>query len=445
MRTRDPKVSRYSLPFLVGLLAVLAMLGISNPSIARAADSMPIGALSDFTASNNGLTVTFSGSPTGNIASASGSWTDPNQSVQWLCGQTPIVSDTPNPYGQFAQSFTNDSRTASQYGNQQCGVSGGFVWTSVRIYNATTNTVIASVDSTPPGPSGTTACASGTFSDLKASYVNNNLWVSWRWIGGDSDSLSYPMFWLGNNSETVTYVSGAVYTAPAGVIASHASDGYYMFGKTPVAASFPGASVHLYFQKNSSTFICEQQIIPDGSKQITPGPTSNVPSDYGDSNDPDSGSKCSGFDIFCRIKAAIKWAFVPSQATQTGWTNQINGLENNPPISTVSQAYNLTHDVYDAYSNGSSVTSGARTGSCGTGGTSSFYIDSTGNCVVSLPLYDANHNTVTVLPILHGAGDQMQNTFVGQCIYWTLTAFMTCCFGMYWFKTVTGSVGNHGD
>jgi hypothetical protein len=76
-------------------------------------------------------------------------------------------------------------------------------------------------------------------------------------------------------------------------------------------------------------------------------PTQGVPSTYtgptGEgAKNPDAGTTedgqeidCSGWDLFCWIKAALKWAFVPSTSIQESWNELFETFRSTPPFSLV--------------------------------------------------------------------------------------------------------------
>lgn len=59
-------------------------------------------------------------------------------------------------------------------------------------------------------------------------------------------------------------------------------------------------------------------------------------------NDPSAGEteggggvSCSGFNVFCWIKAALRWAFVPGESTKNAWATFKSNLQTRPPFSAV--------------------------------------------------------------------------------------------------------------
>lgn len=65
------------------------------------------------------------------------------------------------------------------------------------------------------------------------------------------------------------------------------------------------------------------------------GGSGGGPTDYGSATDPDTATSCSGFDIFCRIKAAMAWAFVPDAVAMEGWSSRVASITAAPPMSIV--------------------------------------------------------------------------------------------------------------
>lgn len=409
----------------VVLAAFLTLLCVLSGDVAAYADP-------SYTLSNNGLSVTFSGTPAGQSAAPSGSFPGVNSIVQWMCGTTVVTQDTPNPYGVFPQAFNFAARSATTYGNSGCVISGGYAWTSVRLVadNSGGTPLAVVVNTGPPGPSTSLPCGSGTFSDLKASYVDSNLWVSWRWVGQNTDSQAYPTFMLTNASESVTYVLGAVYTAPGGVIASAAADGYYMYGRGPVAASNPGASLHLYFVKNSGSALCKQVFAFSTSVQITPGPSSSGPTDYGSSTDPDTSTSCSAWDLYCRLKAAVKWAFYPTQSLQQ-WSSIKTNAETHVPVSLIigGSAWISTGVSTLQAPNCNAV--GVPVGACAT-------------AIHAPHSADRSDASAPSIDVLDSAGDLMQDNTIGHLVYDVVQVgiYGACLFSLW--KTTSASFGGKG-
>jgi hypothetical protein len=66
----------------------------------------------------------------------------------------------------------------------------------------------------------------------------------------------------------------------------------------------------------------------------------------GDASDPDKGESC-GLNVFCWIKAALRWAFVPGESTSNAWASFGDNLKTRPPFSVVYDAGGLLVDVVD--------------------------------------------------------------------------------------------------
>jgi len=71
------------------------------------------------------------------------------------------------------------------------------------------------------------------------------------------------------------------------------------------------------------------------------GTAGGGPSDYGDATDPDTSSSCSAFDVFCRIKSALSWAFVPDSATLDQYETLGDDLQTRIPFVYIAGTFDL--------------------------------------------------------------------------------------------------------
>jgi len=76
----------------------------------------------------------------------------------------------------------------------------------------------------------------------------------------------------------------------------------------------------------------------------TSEPTNDDTADPG-SDDGDGNEVSCGFNMFCWIKAALRWAFIPGEATSTAWATLRTTAESRPPYSLVTGSLAFVSNV----------------------------------------------------------------------------------------------------
>lgn len=453
IRVRNSHRSRwFSLPVLVVILA--GFLVIQDSAQAWATAISPTTVI--FSSGNNGVNVSGS-----TVDDTNGRWAltysrnnsigemevcaklkDGNWYNQWQAGNSSAFSTiTINPTTPAPASASNSTIEirvwSSPSSNTNTGImpscagNGGGAGPTVTLSNGQ----IASLNYAASWSIVTgTTCSDGTFSQTKASYVGGLLWVSWRWVGANFTGQTYPSFYVANANETNTYLVGAAYTS-GGAIGSADPSGYYMYGKTPVSVANPGATVSLYFMRDNGTALCKQSIPVQTTQQITPG-AAQPPDGYGGGADPDTGSDCSGFDIFCRFKAALKWAILPGPTSMNAWQSFITTANTHAPMSLVVSGIPYLSDLYGFISH---------TQPCYDGPDN--FAHSSTDCKQPWAVH-ADGTTITNVDFLGGAGDAMQgegqfaNHNIGPIFYKVLEAGIWVPFLLWVFNRIGVSFGS---
>lgn len=152
--------------------------------------------------------------------------------------------------------------------------------------------ITADLDAVPSSTCATFDDSSAADSEAVWRPRKRSVIVDWHWTGGTAASAGFRIV----NMDTEAYVDE-----------TYSGNGLYT--KTWAQQRQP-SYVRIKVKGTPSCFI-DLGVEVWGSQESLGTGAGGGPSDYGEADDPDSGSDCSAFDIFCRIKAGLSWAFVP--------------------------------------------------------------------------------------------------------------------------------------
>lgn len=92
----------------------------------------------------------------------------------------------------------------------------------------------------------------------------------------------------------------------------------------------------------SSSVYCYMDITATNNGHLEPG------GNPGSATDPDDGLHC-GLNIFCYIKAALKWAFTPGAGTFNQWASFQTTLASTPPFSLIASLSSYVGNIFTGY------------------------------------------------------------------------------------------------
>lgn len=188
-------------------------------------------------------------------------------------------------------------------------------------------------------------CGSGILSDVYVWETDENVGYSFKWTGSTD--------W----SRWAIHVPGSpmsVYGDLEGYVTAGAAPSYWRDDNDPVTASLFDAGDTVRFRRYSadglSATACYAEVVVQSfPHDWTEHSPSALPGGGGDATDPDTDEDCSTWDIVCRIKAALVWAFVPSEGVMDGWSTRISSISSSPPLSFVLFGLGIAEELWTGF------------------------------------------------------------------------------------------------
>lgn len=196
-----------------------------------------------------------------------------------------------------------------------CGA--GVSLTAVRVdFGTSPNYSTASVEVTlaPPPAS---SCASTSFKNPRAAYVGTTLTVMFGWSGSTVPAGGWKVWAPGNG-----YTDPAS-TATLAVPRNRASGNADFEASATIASGITGGSTTARIS-SADTPTC-YVVVTVGWVALVNGVAST-------GSDPTTGEACSTWDLACQFRAALNWAFVPSEESKSNLSSKFSGLTGKFPF-----------------------------------------------------------------------------------------------------------------
>lgn len=196
----------------------------------------------------------------------------------------------------------------------------------------------------PFSDAGTAVCSQGTLSLVQVWYDGSDFGYLFKWTGTDNFAR-----WYLHKTGDLAYkygISGYVKEVPGQTF-------FYMQDNDPGLPTGMVAGdqwkLRLFTAGGDPTNCWVSATVATAATDPGFGGSGGGPDDYGDGDDGE-GNDCSAFDVFCRIKGALSWAFMPSEDSLDQWSDLGSDIEGKVPFVYVVGSIDLADSFFPSCS-----------------------------------------------------------------------------------------------